>query len=289
MDVKSKVETDRPLSEENSNKNDTENGENVGLDQIASSKEKEAVEIHRQNIERESVDAELDKDELKVLKEEETGEKARDTDRELGKELTNKKFKLVNNLKVICKVLFCLMAFVQAGREYVLNSLILSYCVKCLNWEKSEGADVSMVVYLTYTILRLLNIFILKKIRVIWLIIGNILLALICAVFFISINHSNKVLMWVGILVNALSVGTTFTVSLIWSRSFLRITPKFVSSFFLCFYIGTSILPVLAAYLFTEVHCFWYPTINLILSFAWMLITGILLFIKITKKAYIVV
>lgn len=195
--------------------------------------------------------------------------------------------RIKRKLRILSQLLFYIVAFLQAGREYLINTLTMPYNIECSGWKKSEGANIIMAIYFFYVLLRSINIYLFKKFKIIWLVLGNCLLALVSSIFFVSTNHNeNKTLMLISVAINALAVSTTFTVTLIWSRSFFEVTPKFVASFLLCFYIGMSTWPVLATYLFTEIHCFWYPLINLILGLLWTLIIFILLFVQLKRKLF---
>lgn len=195
--------------------------------------------------------------------------------------------KIKRQFKIIAQISFFFVAFLQAGREYIVNTLSMPYSIECSGWKKSDGANVIMSIYIMYVILRSINVYLFKKIKIEWLVFANVVLATVSSIFFISTNHNeNRTYMWISFVCNALAVSTTFTVTLMWSRTFLKVTPRFVASFLLCFYIGMSTWPVLTTYLFTEVHCVWYPLINLLLGIVWSIMVFIIYFVQLKRRSF---
>lgn len=166
----------------------------------------------------------------------------------------------VDNRLVALTVLFF---FLYVGVEVSFGGLIFTYAVKQNLANDTTAAYLTSAFWGTFTLGRLLSIPVAMRIRPRYILIGDLIGALISLTILV-IWPASEVALWVGVLGVGLSIASVFPITMSLAARRMNVTGQIAGLFFVGASIGATILPWLIGYLFDSLGAYIMPIALLI-------------------------
>lgn len=164
-----------------------------------------------------------------------------------------------------------LTTYFHSGREQIVLQLIMPYLVMNYDWSKADATKVVMSIFILYFLIRFFSIFIIGNVPIKYYLYFNIITGLYSIIFLSFSDHSNKIFIWLSIGFSAISTSSTFTMLLLWSRSFVKTDSIFTSIFTIGTNLGFASIVPLTTYLFENFGLKWFSYMVNVCFILWIL------------------
>ncbi|ESN99799.1 hypothetical protein HELRODRAFT_83935, partial [Helobdella robusta] len=159
------------------------------------------------------------------------------------------------SMKIELTLLFMLSTFFfcYVGMEVSYGGLVASYSTRTLKFSQQNAALVTSLFWSTFSLGRLLSIFIANYIKPSVMIVGNLILTLIPLVLltvshYLLLQNATEIL-YAGSACLGLGMSSIFPAGVSWVGNYIKLTGKYASIFVVGSAIGEMVLPILGAHL----------------------------------------